>query len=87
MSRRKEVVAGRHREHREWARKRTYRAATEGPDSALTRRSYSYSDLVGSPATIGIGAKVVEMPEVATSKNLFADIHRMIAALRPQAVA
>jgi hypothetical protein len=50
---------------------------------------------VGSPATIGIGAKVVDhprhvalqMPEVATSKNLFADIHRMIAALRPQAVA
>ncbi len=62
--------------------------AAQRRESALTRRSYSCSDLVGDrPATIGIGAKVVghvryvafQMAEVAISKNLFAEILRMIA--------
>ena len=55
-------------------------------ESAMTRRSYLCSDLVGDrPATIGIGAKVVghvrcvafQMAEVAISKYLFAEILRM----------
>ena len=61
--------------------------AQERQESALTRRSYSCSDLVGDrPATIRIGAKVVgharyvafRMAEAAIPKNLFAEIHRII---------
>ena len=57
-------------------------------DSALTRRSYSRSDVMGDrPAMIGIGAKVVghvrsvdfQMAEIAISKNLFAATCAMTA--------
>jgi len=70
--------------------------AAQRQDSALTRRSYSCSDLVDDrPATIGIGAKVVgharyvafQLAEVAISKNLFAEIPQIIAELRPPPVA
>ena len=76
-------------ERRERAGSGSSAAAKEGPVSALTRRSYSCSALVGDrPATIGIGAKVVgharsvafKMAEVAISKNRFAEILRMIAS-------
>ena len=67
-----------------------------GRSPPLSGRSYSCSDLASErPATIGIGAKVVgharyvafQMAEVAISKNLFAEILRMIAELRPPPVA
>ncbi len=70
--------------------------AAQRQDSALTRRSYSCSDLVGDrAATIGIGAKVVDlartvalrMAEIVNSKNLFAEIVRMIAESRPPPLA
>jgi hypothetical protein len=62
----------------------------------LSRGSYSCSHRVGDrPATIGVGTKAVghardvalQMVEVAISKNLFAEILRMMSALRPTPVA
>ena len=92
-NRREAVIADRGCGRDSWAGSGPSLAMPVGPESALTRRSYSCSDLVGDrPATIGIGAKVVgharhvafQMAEIAIPRQMFQEILRLIAELRPK---